>query len=318
MSGNGAGPAAPPVPGAVLTCRGLSRWYGQVIGINDVNLDIGPGVTGLLGPNGAGKSTLLKLVTGQLKPSRGSLTLLGQPVWDNPDVLRQLGFCPEQDAFYEFLTGLAFVTSLARMNGYTHAEARRRALAALEQVNLLEHKDRKIGGYSKGMRQKVKLAQAIVHQPRVLILDEPLSGMDPLARITTIRLIRELGAAGGTVIVSSHILHEVESMTRSILLVANGRIVAEGDVHEIRDLIDEHPHRIILETPHVRELAGALVGWEDVQGIRIDGGGIIVETIRPDSFYAKLPALVIDRGLKIDSMITADDNLQAVFDYLVR
>ncbi len=318
MNGNGPGPVAPPVPGAVLTCRGLSRWYGQVIGINDVNLDIGPGVTGLLGPNGAGKSTLLKLITGQLKPSRGSLTLLGQQVWDNPDVLRQLGFCPEQDAFYEFLTGLAFVTSLARMNGYAPAEARRRALAALEQVNLLEHKDRKIGGYSKGMRQKVKLAQAIVHEPRVLILDEPLSGMDPLARITTIRLIRELGAAGGTVIVSSHILHEVESMTRSILLVANGRIVAEGDVHEIRDLIDEHPHRIFLETPQVRELAGALVGWEDVQGIRVDGGGIIVETIRPDAFYSKLPALVIDRGLKIDSMITADDNLQAVFDYLVR
>jgi ABC-2 type transport system ATP-binding protein len=302
----------------VFTCRGLSRWYGQVIGINDVNLDVGPGVTGLLGPNGAGKSTLLKLVTGQLKPSRGTLTLFGQEVWDNPDVLRHLGFCPEQDAFYEFLTGLDFVTSLARMNGMTRAEARDRALAALEQVNLLEHKDRKIGGYSKGMRQKVKLAQAIVHKPRVLILDEPLSGMDPLARITTIRLIRELGASGGTVIVSSHILHEVESMTRSILLVANGRIVAEGDVHEIRDLIDEHPHRIFLETPQVRELAGALVGWEDVQGIRVDGGGIVVETIRPDAFYAKLPGLVVERGLKIESVITADDNLQAVFDYLVR
>ncbi len=317
-NGNGADASRPPSPGAVLTCRGLSRWYGQVIGINDVNLDVGPGVTGLLGPNGAGKSTLMKLITGQMKPSRGSLTLFGQEVWDNPEVLRRLGFCPEQDAFYEFLTGLAFVTSLARISGYSRGEARDRALAALEKVNLLEHKDKKIGAYSKGMRQKVKLAQALVHQPQVLILDEPLSGMDPVARITTIRLIRELGAAGGTVIVSSHILHEVESMTRSILLVANGRIVAEGDVHDIRDLIDEHPHRIFLETPDVRELAGVLVGWEDVQGVRVDGGGIVVETIRPDAFYGRLPSLVLERGLKIDSMITADDNLQAVFDYLVR
>jgi ABC-2 type transport system ATP-binding protein len=289
-----------------------------VIGINDVNLDLGPGVTGLLGPNGAGKSTLLKLVTGQLKPSRGSLTLFGQGVWDNPDVMRRLGFCPEQDAFYEAMTGLAFVSSLARMNGFPAPEAREMALRALEQVDLLENKDKKIGGYSKGMRQKVKLAQAIVHQPQVLVLDEPLAGMDPGARISTIKLIRKMGASGGTVIVSSHILHEVEAMTRSILLVANGRIVAEGDVHEIRDLIDEHPHRIFIGTPEIRRLAEALVRWEDVLGIRVDDEGIVVETNRPDAFYSRLPNLVLDQGLKVDSMITADDNLQAVFDYLVQ
>ncbi|HXI03164.1 MAG TPA: ABC transporter ATP-binding protein [Candidatus Saccharimonadales bacterium] len=313
--GNGAGR---PEAGAVLTCQGLSRWYGQVIGINDVSLEIGPGVTGLLGPNGAGKSTLLKLITGQLKPSRGSLTLLGQTVWDNPEVMRHLGFCPEQDAFYEFLTGFTFVSSLARMNGYSAAEARDLTLEALERVGLTEFKDKKIGGYSKGMRQKVKLAQAIVHKPRILILDEPLSGMDPLARISTIRLIREIGRAGGTVIVSSHILHEVESMTRSILMMANGRIVAEGDVHDIRDLMDEHPHRIFLETPQVRELAEALVTWEDVQGVKVDGTGLIVETVKPDVFYSRLPGLVLERGLKVESLITADDNLQAVFDYLVK
>jgi ABC-2 type transport system ATP-binding protein len=323
LSTNGHGAvAAPtpsaPAPGAVLTCRSLSRWYGQVIGINDVNLDVGPGVTGLLGPNGAGKSTLLKLVTGQLKPSRGTVTLFGQSVWDNPDVMRRLGFCPEQDAFYEFLTGLAFVSSLARMNGYTAGEARDKALAALELVNLTEHKDKKIGGYSKGMRQKVKLAQALVHSPQLLILDEPLAGMDPVARISTIRLIRKLAAAGGTVIVSSHILHEVESMTRTILLVANGRIVAEGDVHDIRDLIDEHPHKILIQTSQYRELAEALIGWDDVRGVRIDDEGVVVETIKPDAFYSRLPELVLERGLKIESMITADDNLQAVFDYLVQ
>jgi ABC-2 type transport system ATP-binding protein len=302
----------------VLSCRGLSRWYGQVIGINDVNLDVGAGVLGLLGPNGAGKSTLLKLVTGQIKPSRGTLTLFGQSVWDNPDVIRRIGFCPEQDAFYEGLTGIDFVTVLARMSGFTVREARERALRALDRVDLLGAKDRKIGGYSKGMRQRVKLAQALVHEPQVLVLDEPLAGMDPLVRRATIRLIRDAGASGGTVIVSSHILHEVEAMTKSILLVHNGRIVAEGDVHDIRDLIDEHPHRIFLQTSEVRRVAEALVRCDDVHGIRVEEEGIVVETIRPDAFYSRLPTLVLEKDLKIESMLSADDNLQAVFDYLVQ
>jgi len=306
------------VTGAVLECRGLSRWYGQVIGINDVNLDLAPGVTGLLGPNGAGKSTLLKLITGQIKPSRGTVSLHGQTVWDNPDVMRRLGFCPEQDALYENLTGLSFVASLARLNGYSRAEARERALKAIGKVDLLDAKDKKVGGYSKGMRQRIKLAQALVHEPEVLILDEPLAGMDPLARRSTIRLIREIAADGGTVIVSSHILHEVEAMTRSILLVHHGRIVAEGNVHEIRDLIDEHPHRIFLGTPEIRRVAEALVKWDDVQGIRVDDEGLVVETIRPDAFYSRLPGLVLEHNFKVESMISADDNLQAVFDYLVK
>jgi len=302
----------------VLECRELSRWYGQVIGINDVNLDLGPGVTGLLGPNGAGKSTLMKLVTGQIKPSRGTVTLFGQTDWDNPDVMRRLGFCPEQDAFYEGLTGLMFVASLARLNGYTVTEARERAERALSRIELLDAAHKKIGGYSKGMRQRVKLAQALVHDPQVLVLDEPLAGMDPIGRRATIRMIRDLGASGCTIIVSSHILHEVEAMTKSILLVHHGRIVAEGDVHEIRELIDEHPHRIFFQTEEPRRLAEALMKWSDVQGVRLDGGGVVVETVRPDAFYSRVPSLVLEESLKIDSMIGADDNLQAVFDYLVR
>ena len=302
----------------VLECRELSRWYGQVIGINDVSLDLGPGVTGLLGPNGAGKSTLMKLVTGQIKPSRGTVTLFGQTVWDNPDVMRRLGFCPEQDAFYEGLTGLMFVASLARLNGYTVTEARERAERALSRMELLDAAHKKIGGYSKGMRQRVKLAQALVHDPQVLVLDEPLAGMDPIGRRATIRLIRDLGASGCTIIVSSHILHEVEAMTKSILLVHHGRIVAEGDVHEIRELIDEHPHRIFFQTEEPRRLAEALMKWSDVQGVRLDGGGVVVETVRPDAFYSRVPSLVLEEKLKVDSMIGADDNLQAVFDYLVR
>jgi len=315
VGGNGNRPA-PLEP--VLEARGLSRWYGQVIGINDVNLDLAPGVTGLLGPNGAGKSTFLKLITGQIKPSRGSVTLYGQTVWDNPDVMRRLGFCPEQDALYETLTGLNFVASLARLNGYSRSEARDRAMRALEIVQLVDAKDQKVGGYSKGMRQRIKLAQALVHEPEVLVLDEPLAGMDPIARRATIKLIRELGASGGTVVVSSHILHEVEAMTQSILLVHHGRIVAEGNVHEIRDLIDEHPHRIFLGTRETRRLAEALVRWDDIHGIRVDEDGLYVETIRPDVFYSKLPGLVLEHDFKVESMISADDNLQAVFDYLVR
>jgi ABC-2 type transport system ATP-binding protein len=317
IPGNGAGGFVS-LSNAILSCRGMSRWYGQVIGINDVNLDLGPGVTGLLGPNGAGKSTLMKLVTGQLQPSRGTVTLFGETVWDNPNVMRRLGFCPEQDNFYEGLTGAQFVAGLARLNGYSRREAQDRSEVALGRVDLLAVKDRKIGGYSKGMRQRVKLAQALVHEPQVLILDEPLSGMDPIGRRATIRLIREMGASGSTVIVSSHILHEVEGMTRSILLVHNGRIVAEGDVHEIRDLIDEHPHRIFMETADARRLAETLVRWSDVQGVRVDEGGVLVETIRPDAFYSRIPALVLEQGLKVESMTSSDDNLQAVFDYLVR
>ncbi|MBI3449496.1 MAG: ABC transporter ATP-binding protein [Acidobacteria bacterium] len=295
----------------------MSRWYGQVIGINDVNLDLGAGVTGLLGPNGAGKSTLMKLITGQLRPSRGTVTLFGETVWDNPNVMRRLGFCPEQDSFYEGLTGLEFVTGLARLSGFSRGEATTRAEKALERVDLLAAAGRKIGGYSKGMRQRVKMAQALVHDPQILILDEPLSGMDPIGRRASIRLIREMGAAGATVIVSSHILHEIEGMTRSILLVHNGRIVAEGDVHEIRDLIDEHPHRIFMETGDARKLAEALVKWKDVQGVRVDDGGVLVETIRPDAFYSRIPSLVLEQGIAVESMTSADDNLQAVFDYLV-
>jgi ABC-2 type transport system ATP-binding protein len=275
-------------------------------------------IVGILGPNGAGKSTLMKLLTGQIKPSRGTVTLFGQEVWDNPDVMRRLGFCPEQDAFYETLTGLRFVASLARLSGYGRDEAWARAERALDRIGLAEAKDRKIGGYSKGMRQKVKMAQALVHEPQVVVLDEPLSGMDPIARRSSIKTIRDLGASGCTVIVSSHILHEVESMTKSILLVHHGRIMAEGDVHEIRELMDEHPHRIFFQTDDPRRLAESMIRWGDVQGVRLDNGGVVVETLRADAFYSKVPGLVLEQGLRVDAMIGADDNLQAVFDYLVR
>jgi len=297
----------------------LSKWYGQVIGLNDVSVSIPPGITGLLGPNGAGKSTLLKLLTGQLKPSKGSITVLGEPVWGNPRIFFRIGFCPEQDAFYDRMTGLEWVAGLARLNGLDERASLSAARYALERVDLMDAANKKIGGYSKGMRQRVKLAQALAHDPELLILDEPLSGMDPIARRRTIRLIKEWAREGRSILVSSHILHEIEAMTSSILLINNGRILAEGDVHQIRDLIDEHPHTVHVKAERPRDLARDFLTRDDVLSLRLEQGAIVVETSKPDSFYRYLTELAADgRAGEITEVTSPDDNLQAVFKFLVK
>jgi ABC-2 type transport system ATP-binding protein len=304
--------------GVVVTDH-LSKWYGQVIGLNDVSLTIGPGVTGLLGPNGAGKSTLLKLITGQLKPSKGSVKVLDEPVWGNARVYQRMGVCPEQDAFYDRLTGLEWLIVLLRLQGYGDGEAREGAVAALEQVDLKDAANKRIGAYSKGMRQRVKLAQAIAHEPEVLVLDEPLSGMDPLARRKTIRLLRTWAANGRSIIVSSHVLHEVEALTSNILLMHNGRVLAEGNVHQIRDLIDEHPHTVCMRASDPRGLARELVSNEDVLSVRFEGDAVFVQTSKPDMFYARLTEMAANgRSGEILEVTSPDDNLQAVFEYLVK
>jgi ABC-2 type transport system ATP-binding protein len=304
---------------SIIAAEHLSKWYGQVSGLNDVTVSVPPGITGLLGPNGAGKSTFMKLITGQLKPSKGAVRVLGEPIWGNPAVYFRIGFCPEQDAFYERMTGQEWIAALVRLNGLTQAEAGAAALRALEAVDLVDAANKKIGAYSKGMRQRVKLAQAIVHDPELLILDEPLSGMDPLARRKTIRMIRDWARAGKSVLVSSHILHEIEAMTANILLINNGRIVAEGNVHQIRDLIDEHPHTVFIRAENPRALARRFLAEDDVISLRFEGGAVIVETARPDAFYARLTDLAAsgDAG-PIDEVTSPDDNLQAVFKYLVK
>jgi ABC-2 type transport system ATP-binding protein len=307
------------VSAPVVTAEHVSKWYGQVIGLNDVSVEVPPGITGLLGPNGAGKSTFMKLITGQLRPSKGSLKILGEPIWGNPHLYFQIGFCPEQDAFYERMTGLEWVRALVRLNGYTEKEADEAARQALTAVDLMEAANKKIGAYSKGMRQRVKLAQAIVHDPALLILDEPLSGMDPLARRRTIRLIREWARAGKSVLVSSHILHEIESMTANILLINNGRIIAEGDVHHIRDLIDEHPHSVYVRAENPRALARDFLDQADVRTLRFEEGAVVVETGKPDLFYARLTELAASGEYgAIEEVTSPDDNLQAVFQYLVK
>jgi ABC-2 type transport system ATP-binding protein len=303
----------------VITAEHLSKWYGQVSGLNDVSVKVPPGITGLLGPNGAGKSTFMKLVTGQLKPSKGAIQVLGEPIWGNPALFHRIGFCPEQDAFYERMTGLGWVTALVALNGLEPAEAEAAARRALEAVDLLDAADKKIGAYSKGMRQRVKMAQALAHDPEVLILDEPLSGMDPLMRRRTIRLIREWGRSGKSVLVSSHILHEIESMTSNILLINNGRIVAEGNVHQIRELIDTHPHSVFIRAEDPKALARALLVEDGVISLRFEPGAVSVETARPDAFYARLTEMAAsgEAGV-IDEVTSPDDNLQAVFKYLVK
>jgi ABC-2 type transport system ATP-binding protein len=307
------------VSAPIVSADHVSKWYGQVIGLNDVSVNVPPGITGLLGPNGAGKSTFMKLITGQLKPSKGHIKVLGEPIWRNPHLYFQIGFCPEQDAFYERMTGLEWVTALVRLNGLGEKDATEAATRALTAVDLMEAANKKIGAYSKGMRQRVKLAQAIVHDPGLLILDEPLAGMDPLARRKTIRLIREWARAGKSVIVSSHILHEIESMTGNILLINNGRILAEGDVHQIRDLIDEHPHSVYVRAQNPRALAREFVARDDVRSMKFEEDAVVVETGKPDAFYARLTELAASGEFgAIDEVTSPDDNLQAVFQYLVK
>jgi ABC-2 type transport system ATP-binding protein len=307
------------VSAPVVTAEHVSKWYGQVIGLNDVSVSVPSGITGLLGPNGAGKSTFMKLITGQLQPSKGSMTVLGEPIWRNPRLFFEIGFCPEQDAFYDRMTGLEWVTALVRLNGLDEKAADEAARRALTAVDLMDAADKKIGAYSKGMRQRVKLAQAIVHDPSLLILDEPLSGMDPLARRRTIRLVREWARAGKSVIVSSHILHEIESMTANILLINNGRILAEGDVHQIRALIDEHPHTVYVRAENPRVLARDFLERADVRSLKFEEGAVVVETGKPDAFYARLTDLAASGEYgAIDEVTSPDDNLQAVFQYLVK
>ena len=303
----------------IVVADHLSKWYGQVIGLNDVSVSVPPGITGLLGPNGAGKSTFMKLVTGQLKPSKGSISVLGQPIWNNPLQYLRIGFCPEQDAFYERMTGLEWVSALVRLNGVGDGDADAMARRALEAVELSDAANKKIGAYSKGMRQRVKMAQALAHDPELLILDEPLSGMDPLMRRKTIRLIKDWARAGKSIVVSSHILHEIESMTANILLINQGRILAEGNVHQIRDLIDEHPHTVYIKADQPRALAREFLTHDDVLSLKFEEEAVVVQTGRPDAFYARLTDLAASGSLGVIHEVTSpDDNLQAVFKYLVK
>jgi len=245
--------------------------------------------------------------------------VLGQKVWNNPGLNHYLGLCPEQDAFWEWMTGRDFILTCARLTGFGLAEATHLTEKALDMVSMTKNADRSVRGYSKGMRQRTKLAQALVHDPDVLFLDEPFTGTDPVARRELMDIIRRLGNEGKSVLVSSHVLHEVQALTPNIILLNRGRLVAVGHVRQIRDLIDKHPHHIVLVCDEYRRLAARLLAWEDVEGVRIQARNrsVVVETHAPDAFYGRLPELALADGLTIQEVYSDDDNLDAVFKYLV-
>ncbi|MBN1780468.1 ABC transporter ATP-binding protein [bacterium] len=303
----------------IINVFDLSKWYGQVIAVNNLTFSIDPGVTGFLGPNGAGKTTLMRMLIGQLKPSQGTLTVDGEAIWDNHALMRRIGYCPEQDAFWQYLTGRDFVTALVRMHGCAQEEARGKADSAIRLVNMEKDQDRRIGSYSKGMRQRIKLAQAIAHDPDVLFLDEPLNGLDPMGRHLIMELIKDLGRKGKIVVVSSHILHEVESMTDNILLINHGRLLAQGTIYDIRKLIDSHPLQVTIRCDQVDRLTASLMSFEDVLSVQFDRekSQVTVETNQPDVFHQRLPELALSEKLKITSIWSPDENLAAIFDYLV-
>ncbi len=302
----------------VISAHDLTRFYGQVLGLNGIDLEIGPGITGLLGPNGAGKSTLLWMIAGQLRPSRGTLTVYGQPVPGGAALRRKIGLCPEPDAFYWEMTGEGFVRACARLSGLSADQARKRTDEVLELLKLTGVMGRAVRTYSRGERGRLKLAQALVADPQLLLLDEPLAGTDPVGRSEIIALIRSLARQGKDILVSSHVLDEIEALTDTVVLLFRGRVVADGKIPAIREVLDEHPHRVVIVCDAPRRLAQTCIQFDDVVSCQTDRADVLeVRTRRPALFYARLPKLLVEGNHHVREIRTADDSLEAVFEYLV-
>ena len=302
----------------VIATQGLSKWFGEVVAVNDLNLEIEEGAVGLLGPNGAGKTTFIKLALGLYRPSRGSMLVLGKPPRNNLDVLRKIGYCPESDTFYEGMTGFEFVYWMNRFWGMNGRAATQAAEAACERVRMSERMDDAIGTYSRGMRQRIKLAQALATDPELLFLDEPMAGLDPEGREDMFALIKELGRQGKTVVVSSHILYEIERATDNVVLLHNGSVLAQGHIRTIRELIDEHPHAVTIDCADLRLVADHFVSDDTTLSLDFHDGALTIRTSDPGAFYDKLNALVVEQDIELRRVSCPDDNLQSVFDYLVR
>lgn len=298
----------------------VSKFYGEILGVNRVTLSIPPGITSLVGPNGAGKTTLMNLMTGLLRPTRGSVNVLGIPT-DRPEQLfRKVGYCSQFDSFPRGLTGREFIRSFLLVSGYSKTESEDLTKQALERVDLLPAGDRKIGAYSKGMRQRVRLAQSIAHQPSVLILDEPLNGLDPMVRAETIALFKQLAAEGLHLIISSHILHEVDMMSDRVVLLNNGYVVAEGAIHGVRDEMDtEHPMQVLIRCDKPAVLAARMFQSNHLVEARVhdDRHGLFVKTRDPDKFYLLLNEVVAEGEVEIETVAPVDDDLSAVYGYLI-
>ncbi|MER7283950.1 ABC transporter ATP-binding protein [Dactylosporangium sp. NPDC000244] len=293
----------------------VSRWYGNVVAVNDVTMSLGPGVTGLLGPNGAGKTTLLHMMSGFLAPSRGTLTVDGAPTWRNPDVYRTLGLVSERESVHGFLTGHEFVLASAKLFRLANPEeAARRALALVEMEPA---QDRRIETYSKGMRQRIRVAAALVHEPSVLLLDEPFNGMDPRQRFHMMDLLHKMGDEGRTVLFSSHILEEVEQVSGTVQVMVAGRLAASGEFRTIRRLMTNRPHVFTIRSSDDRRLAVALMTLESVAGVDIDSTGLQVRASDYGTFTRALPRVALKEGVRVRRLIPADESLESVFSYLV-
>ncbi len=305
---------------SVIKAQLLSKWYGEVIGLNSFNMDAGPGITGIVGPNGAGKSTLFKLIIGMIKPSKGSLDVLGMDPWLNKKLSSKIGFCPDYDNLPDDATGFEFLRLSGGLHGMSGTGLNSRIKEVSRTVGIDYALERKIGGYSKGMRQRIKIAGALLHDPELLLLDEPLSGADPRARRSLIDVIISLNRdSGHDILVSSHVLFEVERMTKDVVLIYKGRAVASGDIYGIRELMDEHPHNIIIEGKGMVELGKRLLELEHTVSVSFDGSKerLRVEVKRPDEFFDNVPEMLLESGGELREMYSQDDNLAAVFRYLV-
>ncbi len=303
---------------AIIQAEALSKWFGEVVAVNNLDVAIEPGVTGLLGPNGAGKSTFIKLALGLYSPSRGVITVFGEAPRNNMDVLRRIGYCPEFDRFPDNTTGYEFVYWMNRFYGMASGEAAKRAEDACERVRMTERMDDVIETYSRGMRQRIKIAQALAPPADLLFLDEPMAGLDPEGREEMFALIRELGAEGRTVIVSSHILYEIERVTNHMVLLHNGCILARGKVQDVREMMDEHPLAVTVECASPRKLASHFAQENATLSIAFEDGRVTVRTRDPNGFFDKLNQLIAENAVDVSSFACADADLQSVFQYLVR
>ena len=308
----------PPIEQSLVVFENVSRFYGEVLGVNRITLSIPPGITSLVGPNGSGKTTLMNLMTGLVRPTRGDIRILGIAADDPEKLFRLTGYATQFDSFPKGLTGFQFVYSFLRLFGDSHEECEKKAWKSIERVNMVEPAKRKCAGYSKGMRQRIRLAQAIAHEPRVLVLDEPLNGLDPLVRAETIALFREYANEGRHVIVSSHILHEVDMISDQVILLANGYVVAEGEIKGVRSEISEQPMQVQIRCDRPAAFAAEVFSTDHIVEAKLhaDGGGLLVKTRDADRFYRNLNRLALN-GISIESVTPADDNVNSVYEYLI-
>lgn len=302
---------------AVLEANRLSRWYGDVIAVNDLTVQIEPGITGLLGPNGAGKSSLMRMSMGLLQPSSGTLLVLGEKPWDNHRLLRHLGYVPEGDAPWRDLSGRRNAILAARLSGLSGEAAEAAADRVLRQVGLTAAAEKVVDSYSRGMRQRLKFALAFLHEPELFILDEPLLGTDPPTRRDLIQVIRDLEKEGKSVLVSTHVLPDVEAMTQRIMLLNHGRLMAYGDVSHIRDVLDRYPRTVRIASPEARAIGKLLWDWETVLSVQAEEGAVLVKTRKPQEFFTQLQNLLVEQRLPFTAVTSPDDNIEAIFRYLV-